>query len=335
MYKLRTLIVFLLIGYFWFITPVPIPAAENPIVIRIGHIQSTDQSQHSGLLKCAEIVSKKTNDRIQVKVFPSSQLGSATAQLGNVKMGTQEMLIEAGPLGSRLEPDFLALLVPFLIRDKEHVQKIFSGAIGLEMVDKLVKKHGIRVLTSNWDRGPRQLLTKIQVSNLADLKGLKIRVPGNPVFLKSWKALGAAPTPMEFSEIYLGLQQGIVDGVELPLDMIYTQKYYEIAKYCALTYHWFEWGSVFANDKFFQSLSPGDQKIVQDALVEGGNYQNKVLADQLTSLSDQMKKGGVIFTNFPETERQKAAAIAQKVGEDEEVAGKWTKGLISKIREVH
>ena len=309
-------------------------AAEKPITIRIGHIMATDQAHHFGALKFAEIVSKATNDRIQVKVFPASQLGSATAQMGNVKMGSQEMFIESGSVGSRLENDFLVFLVPFLIRDHQHAQKVYSGAVGAELNKKLAKRQGIRVLTSNWDRAPRHLLTKIPVSKLDDLKGIKIRVPANPIFLKSWKALGASPTPMEFTEIYLGLQQGAIEGVELSLDFIYTQKYYEIAKNCALTYHFYEMASVFANEKFFQSLSPTDQKLIRNALVEAGNYQNNVLANQFKDLTDKMKNAGVVFREFTPEEKMKAAALTKKVGEDMEANGKWTKGLIARILDV-
>lgn len=324
----------LFVACLWLFGTLSAAAAEKQTIIRIGHIMATDQAHHLGAVKFAEIVSKATNDRIQVKVFPASQLGSATAQMGNVKMGSQEMFVESGTVGSRLEPDFLVLLVPFLIKNHEHARKVYSGEVGAELAEKLAEKQGIRVLTSNWDRAPRHLLTKKPISKLDDLKGVKVRVPANPIFLKGWKALGASPTPMEFSEIYLGLQQGTIEGVELSLDFIYAQKYYEVAKQCTLTYHFYEMASVYANEKFFQSLSPEDQKLVKDALVDAGNYQNKVLEEQFKVLSEKMKQEGVIFKELSAEEKSRAAELAKKVGEEEEAAGKWTKGLISRIHDV-
>lgn len=309
-------------------------AEANKVTIRLGHILNTENATHLGAVRFSEIVSKATNGRIEVKVFPASQLGSATAQLANVKMGTQEMFIESGTVGSRMEPDFLVLLVPFLVKDQEQSRKIYTGPLGQEIAEKLARKQGIRVLASGWDRTPRQLLAKPVVAKLGDLKGLKIRVPANPIFLKCWKALGAAPTPMEFSEIYLGLQQGTIDGVELPLDLIYMQKFHEIAKNLTLTNHYFEECSVFANEKSFQGLQATDRKVIVDALQEAGRHQNMVLWDQLKEITDNMKKQGVVFHEWSASDREQAAATTAKVGAEEEDAGKWSKGLISRVHAV-
>ena len=334
MSKFKIAIVLSLMGCFCIAAPTFTQAASKPIVIRTGYAMNTEESVHFGGLKFAEIVSKKTNDRIQVKLYPAGQLGDTTVEMGNLKMGEQEIYIETGTVGSRFVPDFLVLTVPFLMRDSEHANKVYNGAIGAELAEKLLKSQGIRMMTSNWDIAPRHLLTKKKVSNFGELKGMKVRVPNNPIFLKSWKELGASPTPMTLSEVYLGLQQGAVEGVEMPLDWISTQKYYEAAKYCWLTYHAYEMRSVYMNDKFFQSLTPDDQRIVHDALVEAGAYQNKILADQFKSLGDQLKKAGVTFTEMTRAERDKAAALTQKVGLEEEASGRWAKGLMQRIKDV-
>lgn len=316
------------------VAPMLSQAASKPIIIRTGYAMNTEESVHFGGLKFAEIVAKKTNDRIQVKLYPAGQLGDTTQEMGNLKMGEQEIYIETGTVGSRFVADFLVLTVPFLMRDNDHANKVYNGAIGMELANKLLKTQGIRMITSSWDIAPRHLLTKKKVTSLKDLTGLKVRVPQNPIFLKSWKELGASPTPMSLPEVYLGLQQGAIEGVEMPLDWISTQKYYEAAKYCWLTYHAYEMRSVYMNDKFFQSLTPEDQKIVRDALIEAGVYQNKILDDQFKSIKDQLSKQGVVFSDMPAAERERAAAITLKVGVDEEAGGRWEKGLISKIRAV-
>ena len=255
MLKYKTsLFVSMIVCLFFLVAPMLSQAASKPIVIRTGYAMNTEESVHFGGLKFAEIVAKKTNDRIQVKLYPAGQLGDTTQEMGNLKMGEQEIYIESGTVGSRFVPDFLVLTVPFLLRDNDHANKVYNGAVGVELADKLLKSQGIRMITSSWEIAPRHLLTKKKVSSLKDLMGSKVRVPQNPIFLKSWKELGASPTPMSLPEVYLGLQQGAIEGVEMPLDWISTQKYYEAAKYCWLTYHAYEMRSVYMNDKFFQGF---------------------------------------------------------------------------------
>jgi tripartite ATP-independent transporter DctP family solute receptor len=307
-------------------------AQQAPKVARLGHNTATNQPNHVAALKFAEIVAKKTNNRIDVKVFPAQQLGSSTEQVGSLKMGTQEFMIDTAGVASRLEPDFSALTVSFLIKNEDQAKKVYSGPILKEMGDKLLKSSGIRMLTVNMDRAPRHLLTKTPVAKLADVKGMKLRTPNNPIFLASWKALGAAATPMEFSEVYLGLQQGVIDGIENPVDLIYTQKFYEVVKSLTLTNHLFEKGALFVSEKFYQGLSPADQKAVQEAAVEAGEYHNKALTDQIKMIPDELKKSGVKFIEWSDNDKETAAALTEKAGQEQETDGKWTKGLVSKIR---
>lgn len=309
-------------------------AAEKPIVIHAGHIFAPGSATDEGALKFAEFVSKRTNGRIQVKIFPASQLGGTTAQLQNVKMGTQEILFEALVSAARVQTEMWALAIPFLLKNDEQAKNIYSGPIVKDICEKLLKGSGIRVLTANWARSNRILLTKSPVSKLSDLKGMKLRVPTNPMFVKCWKALGASPTPMELPEVYMGLQQGILDGVELTIDLMYGHKHYEIAKNLTLTNHQFEFTAAFMNEKSFQSLSSDDKKVIQEASIEAGEYQNKVLSDNVKSYIAHMKKERVTFIEFPDSEKERWASITEKVGMDEEANGQWPKGLVSRIRAV-
>ncbi len=308
--------------------------ADKPLVIRVGHMNDTEQPMHLALLRFGEIISKNTDGRIEVKVFPAGQLGSTTAQLANVKMGSQEMFLESVLIASRIQSDFWALTVPFLITNIDQARKIYTGPIVKEMCEKFAKGYGVRVMASNWERGNRYIVTKVPVAKLSDIKGLKIRVPTNPMFVKCWTGLGASPTPMEIPEIYMGLQQGIVAGAEFPVDAIYSKKYYEIGKFMTLSDHLFDFTGLFINDKFFQNLPPNDRKVVEEAGVEAGVYQNKVLHDYVKTIMEKMKKEGVTYIEMPDSEKEKWAAVTEKVAMEEEAAGKWPKGLISRIRAV-
>lgn len=304
-------------------------AAENQIIVRAGSIQSTSHPIVQGLLRFGKIVSQKTNNSIQVQVFPDSQLGNAIPQIEGVKVGTQEMFCDGASFATQFGvPDYAITIAPFLFRNSNEVRQIMGGPIGQAMAEELRKKQGILVLSQLWDAAPRELLTKKPVASPKDLKGLMIRVPEIKIFLQTWKAFGASPTPMQFGEIFTGLQQGTIDGLELPLDMIYTQKYYEIAKFITLTHHCIGTQFVLMNEKFFNGLSPAYQKALKEAIDEAGKYQNELVQNAVGNVKTSLSKAGVKFTeaNFNEWK-----TLVKDLPKEMESTGVWGKGLYERV----
>jgi tripartite ATP-independent transporter DctP family solute receptor len=206
-----------------------------------------------------------------------------------------------------------------------------TGPIGQEMADKLEKQHGLKVLDQNWLRLPRHLLSRKPVKSVADVKGLKIRIPELTSYIEPWKALGASPTPIAFSEVYLALQQGVVEAMECPVDLIYTQKLHEPAKYLILTAHQAEPGNLVMNAKLYNSLSSKEQKIIMKAAKEAGEYNNKLTQDNEQSVINKMKAEGVTFI---EVNRAEFVEKAKDVPKMLEAKGLWSKGLYEKAMKV-
>jgi tripartite ATP-independent transporter DctP family solute receptor len=300
-------------------------------ILRIGNIQNPDQAVNQACLKFGELVKKKTNGSIEVKVFPNSQLGNATTQIQSVKMGTLDAFVDGVGWLSQLVSDFNLPLTPYAMKSVEQSVHVMQGEIGQEMAEKLRKQYGLRMIDVSWKRLPRHLLSKRPVRTVNDLKGLKLRVAEAVINIEAWKAMGASPTPIAFSEVYLALQQGIVDAMECPLDMIYTQKFHEVAKYLSLTGHLSEPSAFIMNEKYFQGLTPKEQKAIFEAAAEAGKLNNKMLTAKEKEVMELMKKEGVIFIKV---NRQEFIDKCKNVPAIIEEKGLCTKGLYERAMKV-
>lgn len=293
-------------------------------VFRIGHIQNIDHPHHLALLKFEELVEKKTNGSIDVKIYPNSQLGNAITQIQAVKMGTLEGFLDGVGWYGQFLGDYYLPATAFAAKDMSHALKIMEGEVGKEMAERLRQKHGLLSIDQSWARLPRHLIAKKPVRSLADVKGLKLRVPELKCYVEPWKALGASPTPIAFSEVYLALQQGVVDAMECPLDMIYTQKFHEVAKYVSLTYHLFETANLVVNDRWFSRLTKAQQQAIFEADAEARKYNDELTYTSEQKIINLMKAEGVTFIDVDRDEFYNACKDVPRRLESE---GLWTKGL--------
>src|SRR4030042_46866 len=142
----------------------------------------------------------------------------------------------------------------------EDSDRSLDGPICDALNNDLLKRHGIRMLSVNWDRAPRHVLSIRPILSVADVKGLKLRIPPVPHLVVPWKMLAASPTPVNFGEVYLALQQKIVEAVELPFDMIYTMKFHEGAKNLSLTSHTCDNAGFSVNERWYKSLTPSQAR---------------------------------------------------------------------------
>jgi tripartite ATP-independent transporter DctP family solute receptor len=299
--------------------------ANTPKVIRIGHIQNTDHPHHLALVKFAEIVKQQSGGKLEVQVFPNSQLGNALTQIQSVKTGGEEGFLDGVGWYGQLCGEYYVFGTAFALKDWNQCVRVMNGPIGQEMADKLLKTQGLKVINQAWYRLPRQLLTRKPVRTVADLSGVKIRVPEIASYLAAWKALGASPTPVAFSEVYLALQKGVID-------MIYTSKLYEGAKYLSITNHQYEPGSLVMNDKFFESLTPREQGIIISAANEAQAYNNQLTAANEKEILKKLEVEGVTVITV---DRNQFAAKAKNVPARLEEEGMWRKGLFKEIEQTN
>jgi len=322
---MRTRSVITLFVGFFFLLLVSLASAQQPLVMKWGIVLQPEHPFVLGMKKTAEIVGQKTNNRIQMQVFPSAQLGTGKDMIEAVVFGSQAMATEGAAMFSQWAPRLSIMEAPYIFRDIDHMYKAMKGPIGLEMQDELVAKRGLRSLGVLY-YGVRHLTANKSVTKPEDVKGMKLRVPEVPLYLEMARAWGANPTPMAFAELYLALKQGTVDAQENPIPTINSGKFYEVQKFLILTGHIMVPQFHAISDKLWQSLSSGDQKILQDAVDEGIAFANDLLIKQEQSLVDEFKKKGMqVITPDVEAFRKASMTAIPKLEE------KWGKGLYEKI----
>ncbi len=276
-------------------------SAGEPILIRFGGGAAPTHPISLGQIAFKKNVEELSGGKIKVEVYHANQLGGMVQMMEMVKAGTLTMSHAGIPFCSRFAPRMELLSLPFLFNNRERTLAFIEGPTGNEMAGEMGKA-GIKVI--NWfELGFRHLTNSRRgVQAPGDMKGLKIRVQGNPLEMKAFQAMGALPTTLDWNELYSGLQQGVVDGQENPYSLIDVAKFYEVQKYLTDTGHTFDFAVVLMNKGFFDSLSPELQNVVMEAgkratalqrqLTEEANAKSaKVLEDKMkvTHLTDKQR----------------------------------------------
>lgn len=298
-------------------------------VLKLGNVQAPGMPVQTGLKKFSELVAERTKGEVTVEIYPAAQLGSEQEILEGVSLGTIHMFEgSAGSLG-RFLPKLDALSCPFLWKSEESMVKTVRGPIGEELTKELLKTRGMRMLDLGWIFGVRHLTTaKTPVHEPADAKGLKIRVQPDAIYLATVRAMGASPTPIAANEVYTALQTGVVDGQENPASNIWQRKLQEVQKFLIRTGHITQNQVIVINEATFQSLSPANQKILTEAAIEAGTYQNGVVDQTDKQDLENLKKAGMTIID-PDVAKFREAA--KNVCRDPALEKKWGVGFFDKL----
>jgi tripartite ATP-independent transporter DctP family solute receptor len=268
----------------------PAAMAKN-IVIKVGHGHTATHSYQLGLERSAQAIKEATSGRITLKFYPSAQLGNERQMQESLTTGTLEMTITG--LANLYDPAFALFDFPFLYDNRTQIKNVMYSDLMKDMGQGLIKK-GLRII-GLMEVGFRDVTSNKPINTPADLKGFKIRTPESPAQIECFKAMGAMPTPMSFSELYGALQQGVVDGQENPLENIFNGKLYEVQKYVNVTKHIYNFAYVFISEKFWQTLTPEDQKLIASEVKKGCLWQIDYLKGKEADYADQLRAKGMTF----------------------------------------
>jgi len=262
------------------------------VVIKLGHIAEATNPYAMGADHFAELVKEKSKGDIEVKVFPSSQLGAQKELIEGLIYGTVDMTLSGTAELGTFQPQMALFDMPFLFKDRAHAYHALD-TVGMELGKPLEAK-GIKLL-GYMENGIRHMTNNTRpIKTPADMKGLKIRVMNNKVYVEMMKSLGASPTPMAFSELYSGMQQGTVDGQENPSAHIFTKRFYEVQKYASMTGHAYAPEPVLISMVTWKKLTPAQQGIIQSAATESIAWQRKLSEKLDTEFWDKIKATGKI-----------------------------------------
>jgi tripartite ATP-independent transporter DctP family solute receptor len=269
--------------------------------IRFGHLNNPDHPISAGVKKFAELVAAKSGGKHTVREFPSNQLGTEMQQQSALQGGVQEMTAPAPTSLAGIVKEFGLLDFPFIVSTSQQADALTDGPVGQALFAKLPEKGLVGL--AFWDLGFRNVTnSKRPIMKAEDLEGIKLRVIPNPVFLETFKTFKANPVPMSFSELYSALDTKAVDGQENPYAVILSNKFFEVQKFLSATNHVYTANTILMSKKFWDRLSPAEQKLVQQAALEARDYQRQISRAAATKAVADLRAKGMQINELPAAE---------------------------------
>ncbi|BCV24318.1 TRAP transporter substrate-binding protein [Gelria sp. Kuro-4] len=301
-------------------------AADRPRTLRLAHVVNEKDGFHVAATKFKELVEQKTGGQVKIEIYPNATLGDERTLLEGMQMGTVDMgVITDGPIANFL-PEIAAFELPFLFKSREEAYQVLDGSVGQEVLNNLSKVN-LKGLAFA-ERGFRNLTnSKRPVNRPEDVKGLKIRVMENPVYIDTFKALGANAVPMAWTEALTALQQGTIDGQENPVNVIYAFKLYETQKHLALTRHTYAPATIMMSQQVWSSFPADVQQVLVAAAKEAAAYERRWNAEQEEGQLKELKDKGMQITEPDAAPFQAAVQSVYEKNQDKYGA------LVTKIQE--
>ncbi|MCX8111510.1 MAG: DctP family TRAP transporter solute-binding subunit [Syntrophorhabdaceae bacterium] len=239
--------------------------AEAKVIVKYGHVGPPIHPQHKAAVAFAKYVTEKTKGEIEVQVFPLGQLGGERSMTEQVQSGTLHMTAVTANVLANFVPQMGIIELPFIYPNREVAYKVLDDKEVRERFAKYCDEKGFVFIGYTENEFRDMTNSKRPIRKPEDLKGLKIRVVEGPIFIDTFRALGANPTPMPFPEIYNALQQKVIDGQDNPIYTSILMKFTEVNKFATITNHILTECPVVVNKKFWNSLTPEQQKIFREA----------------------------------------------------------------------
>src|SRR5947207_4123995 len=275
-------------------------AAQQPIVIKFSHVAAPDTPKGQAANEFKRLAEERTKGRVKIEVYPNSMLFKDAEELDALKLGSVQMLAPVpGKFGPAGIPEFEVFDLPYLFPDIEAVHRAYKSKAAINLMKKL-EPHGM-VGLAFWDNGFRVMSANRPIHVPADMKGLKMRINSSKVNAAIMKSVGAVPQTMAFSEVYQGLQTGVIEGTEGPLSNLYTQKHYEVQKHVSLTYHTISNYVVIANKAFWDKLPPDIRTILEGAMKDATALNDQVAVKDEQAAIAAIKASGKseVYTPTP------------------------------------
>jgi tripartite ATP-independent transporter DctP family solute receptor len=296
-------------GVIVFITDGMTTAADKePIQLKLGHVSAPAHPYHIQAEAVAKEVFEKTNGEVKINVFPSNQLGQQREMNEGLQLGTLDIVLTSSAVLAQFAPKTQVIDLPYIFRGRQHAYTVFDGPLADEIYSG-VKAIGTYVTT--WENGVRHFVNNVRpIRTPADMKGLKIRVMENKVYIEMTKLLGANPTPMAYGELYTALQQKTVDGADAPAGNIHTERFYEVLKYLTLDAHSYSPSIVLVSNNLGKKIGEKNARIITDTFKKHTKLQRDLsIRDETEKLKLLKKEGMDIYDPTPEEKKQFMDAV--------------------------
>ncbi|HET7882456.1 MAG TPA: TRAP transporter substrate-binding protein [Acetobacteraceae bacterium] len=246
--------------------------AQRARVLRFGSMLPADSIYHRACVMFGDELAKLSSNKLKVEVYPDSQLGTIPEMLSSVQVGSLQMTMAVSAWYSKFIKPLDAFTLPYLVGSADRLHAALGGALG-QRVGEMGDAAGFQII-GYWLIGGRHIVNKLRpVNRPADCAGLKLRVINSQVYIQTFRALGATAVAMDPSELYLALQQGVVDGFEYPLPDLISYKFYEVSKYLSLDGHTTDFFLISINKGLWQGLSKDEQGMMAQAMKTAMDWQ--------------------------------------------------------------
>jgi tripartite ATP-independent transporter DctP family solute receptor len=278
------------------------PTLAQEVTLRASGSFQPDHSSSLAMERFRDAVAERTNNEVRIDLFPSNQLGGAEQQVDQVRRGSIFMSWSGPAFWTRVVPELEALSLPFVLPDPESAFNLVDGPVGEQLAEKLEERD---VVVLGWgDLGARHVTnSRRPIRAIEDFQGLKLRMQPNELHLRTFRALGANPTPLDIAELFSALQQGVMDGQENPYSIILTNRFQEVQDYLSDTAHFYDYVVFLANKQQFEDLKPEYQEAIRESMAEAiawqrsynGEANEKALAElqaqgmQFDPISDELR----------------------------------------------
>ena len=283
-------------------------ADENGVTTwKMTHISDTNHLWHRTSVEFADLVEEKTDGKVQIEIFPNSQLGSEVDNINSIRYGATDLTIT----GESLEvwtPNAVMLAVPYAFDDQDHMRKVVEGPLGEQIEKEIDEDVGLTPLFY-MEREPRNLTSNYPISSPEDLNGFSMRIPNVPLFLDSWSEAGAQPQVMSLSEVFTGLQQGVIGGQENPNDLIQSSGFYEVQNYINETEHVRSWIYVVVGSEQLEALPEEQQAQVSEAAREAEEFAQGLIEEEAETVRTALEETGVEFNDDVDQEAFREAMM--------------------------
>ena len=303
-------------------------AGGQTFTVKIGHSDTTTNLINVSLENFAKYVEEQSGGAVKVDIYAAEQLGSNSEMAEMIEMGSLDAMMMPQGQEATLAPKINTLGLPFLFSDYESVYKVLDSEIGDELVADLADHNMIQL--AYWENGLRQTTnSKKPINSAADFKGLKIRTPEDAMTIAIFTALGASPSPLAFSELYLALQQGTFDGQENPISNIHANNFQDVQKYLAMTNHKYECKNMIFSLTSWNKYPEDVQNLLKEAAKIYGDEHRKAIVDSQETMLKELEEAGMEVT-YPDIADLQAATAS--VYDDFYAENDWAEDLVTRIK---
>ncbi|MFA9462825.1 MAG: C4-dicarboxylate TRAP transporter substrate-binding protein [Velocimicrobium sp.] len=308
-------------------------SSGDVIKIQVGYENATSEPAALAVEKWAELVKEKSNGTMELELFPNSALGKKTELIDQMIMGEPIITVADGAfLADYGVADFGIFYAPFMFDNWDEEWAVIASDWYANLCNQLAEKAQIRILSSNWIYGARNIMSTKQVVTPEDISGVKLRVSSNKLSISSFESLGASAVGMDMGDVYQALQAGTIDGVENPITSLANRSFQEVAKYVVKDEHILATSMWICGDGFYNTLTDEQKTILSDTANEAGIYNNGLQADAEETATQLLIDAGVTITELTPEQKAEWVEAGQKFYDSAADVLGWSEGLYDTVK---